>query len=188
MYKAHPTKYKGAMFRSRLEARWAAFFDLMKWRWDYEPEDWQGWTPDFALMGCEKVARVEIKPLSFPTCAATSYRMLHAAPELEKVRRLQTPGLIVAGAQPAALYTGTPVLTIMFETAIVPRCFGFSGLALVLVDNYWFDLFPSHGAGRSLFQGADLDEDRRIYPVSAARIDELWQEAGSKVQWRAPTL
>jgi hypothetical protein len=45
--KAHPTKYKGVMFRSRLEARWAAFFDLAGWSWEYEPIDLPGWSPDF---------------------------------------------------------------------------------------------------------------------------------------------
>ena len=36
-YGAVETFYKGYRFRSRLEARWAAFFDLCKWRWEYEP-------------------------------------------------------------------------------------------------------------------------------------------------------
>jgi hypothetical protein len=47
--KAHPTRYKGVLFRSRLEAQWAAFFDLCRWRWKYEPIDLEGWTPDFYL-------------------------------------------------------------------------------------------------------------------------------------------
>jgi len=46
-YKAHETNYSGVKFRSRLEARWAAFFDLAKWEWKYEPIDLPGWTPDF---------------------------------------------------------------------------------------------------------------------------------------------
>src|SRR3990167_9057502 len=47
--KNHPTKYADVLFRSRLEARWAAFFDLLKWEWEYEPTDFQGWVPDFLL-------------------------------------------------------------------------------------------------------------------------------------------
>lgn len=47
--KAHPTLYNGVLFRSRLEARWAAFFDLCKIEWQYEPVDLHGWTPDFRL-------------------------------------------------------------------------------------------------------------------------------------------
>lgn len=45
--KAHPTRYKNIMFRSRLEATYAAFFDLQGWEWKYEPIDLNGWTPDF---------------------------------------------------------------------------------------------------------------------------------------------
>ena len=46
---AHPTLYQGVQFRSRLEARWAAFFDLAGWGWDYEPIDLVGWVPDFIV-------------------------------------------------------------------------------------------------------------------------------------------
>lgn len=47
--KSHPTYYKGIRFRSRLEARWAAFFDVIGWKWEYEPLDICGWTPDFQV-------------------------------------------------------------------------------------------------------------------------------------------
>jgi len=47
--KAYPTKYAGTQFRSRLEARWAAFFDVMAWPWEYEPFDLKGYIPDFIV-------------------------------------------------------------------------------------------------------------------------------------------
>lgn len=47
--KAHETFYRGIRFRSRLEARWAAFFDLAGWTWEYEPFDLEGWSPDFLV-------------------------------------------------------------------------------------------------------------------------------------------
>lgn len=51
------TLYKGICFRSRLEARWAIFFDEMNIEWEYEPGAFQvpfsGYTlkyfPDFVL-------------------------------------------------------------------------------------------------------------------------------------------
>ena len=46
---AIPTVYAGVRMRSRLEATWAAFFDLIGWRWSYEPIDLDGWIPDFAI-------------------------------------------------------------------------------------------------------------------------------------------
>ncbi len=46
---SHPTLYNGVWFRSRLVARWACFFDLVGWTWEYEPIDLDGWTPDFRV-------------------------------------------------------------------------------------------------------------------------------------------
>ena len=48
--KAHPTMYNGVQYRSRLEARWAAFFDLIGWQHEYEPIDLPGWSPDFRVV------------------------------------------------------------------------------------------------------------------------------------------
>lgn len=64
--KAIPTTYKGIEFRSRLEAKWAAFFDLCGWRWEYEPCDFDGWIPDFQLYLGAKSPFVEVKPISDP--------------------------------------------------------------------------------------------------------------------------
>ena len=52
--KAIETYYKGYRFRSRLEARWAVFFDACGVEWEYEPEgfdlgDGIRYLPDFLL-------------------------------------------------------------------------------------------------------------------------------------------
>ena len=54
--KAIPTEYNGHLFRSRLEARWAVFFDACGVKWEYEPEgfdlgDGMRYLPDFLLHG-----------------------------------------------------------------------------------------------------------------------------------------
>jgi hypothetical protein len=46
-----PTTYRGIRFRSRAEACWASFFDSLKWTWDYEPIDLDGYIPDFLIAG-----------------------------------------------------------------------------------------------------------------------------------------
>ena len=46
---SYPTIYEGVNFRSRLEARWACFFDFMELEWHYEPFDLRGWVPDFLI-------------------------------------------------------------------------------------------------------------------------------------------
>jgi len=52
MIKAIETRYKGYRFRSRLEARWAVFFDALGIEWEYEKEGydlgkWGKYLPDF---------------------------------------------------------------------------------------------------------------------------------------------
>lgn len=49
MVKGIPTVYKGIRMRSRLEARYAAFFDELNWPWEYEPVDLDGYIPDYII-------------------------------------------------------------------------------------------------------------------------------------------
>ena len=62
------TTYKGYRFRSRLEARWAIFFDLSGMRWEYEVEpikvNGEAYLPDFKLYPYEygQPVYMEIKP------------------------------------------------------------------------------------------------------------------------------
>lgn len=61
--KAIETRYAGCRFRSRLEARWAVFFDHLELRWEYEPQGYETsvgrYLPDFWLPDIAKW--VEIK-------------------------------------------------------------------------------------------------------------------------------
>jgi hypothetical protein len=63
--KAIETVYNGYRFRSRLEARWAVFFDILGIEYQYEVEgydiDGVWYLPDFWLPGQQ--AWVEIKPM-----------------------------------------------------------------------------------------------------------------------------
>jgi len=68
------TTYNGIKFRSRLEARWAMFFDMIHVRWNYEPEGFTNgdecYLPDFvlynvALRDDALPVYIEIKPESF---------------------------------------------------------------------------------------------------------------------------
>lgn len=66
--KAIQTRYKGYHFRSRLEARWAVFFDALGLEWEYEPEgfelpDGTRYLPDFRVKGVDgRVQWYEVKP------------------------------------------------------------------------------------------------------------------------------
>ena len=62
------TQYKGYSFRSRLEARWAVFFDALNLNWQYEVEGYDlgvsGWyLPDFVVTSPQGHKYIyEIKP------------------------------------------------------------------------------------------------------------------------------
>lgn len=64
MIQAIETSYSGCKFRSRIEARWAVFFDKLGVKWEYEKEGYDlgeaGWyLPDFWLPGLQ--CWIEIK-------------------------------------------------------------------------------------------------------------------------------
>lgn len=71
---AIPTRYCGSLFRSRLEARWAAMFDLLGWQWEYEPIDLDGYIPDFIIN--DGMRLVEVKP---------AFRLIEYEPAQKKI-------------------------------------------------------------------------------------------------------
>lgn len=59
---AIPTRYKGYHFRSRLEARFAVFFDALGFAWEYEPEGYDlgelgYYLPDFRVWSAGEVGK-----------------------------------------------------------------------------------------------------------------------------------
>lgn len=64
------TRYKGYRFRSRLEARWAVFFDVLGIEWEYEPQGYdvngRPYLPDFYLSQLRVYA--EVKPTPGSAC------------------------------------------------------------------------------------------------------------------------
>ncbi len=75
---AVPTEYAGVTFRSTLEAKWAAFFDIIGVEWQYEPFAIDGWLPDFLVAGWWLA---EVKPVPM-----TNMGIIHE-PEFQKAIR-----------------------------------------------------------------------------------------------------
>lgn len=172
-----PTTYKGTRFRSRLEARWAAFFDLLSWPWVYEPFDADGWIPDFLIEGPAPVL-VEVGP-----CIDRTDYEAKAADGAS--RYLDLPTLIL-GVSP------TP--------SFATRGFGGAGAGLLTNDGDWddtladaawatcrhcsqFGVFHTVGSYRLRACG-DADGDNHLGYLGAPELQYLFRRAGTDVQWR----
>lgn len=179
-----PTRYRGRQYRSRLEARWAAFFDLLGWQFEYEPFDLPRWIPDFVLIGAKANALVEVKPICALDKAITA--------EIERALPPNQEALLVG----ASLYVGLTYAD-DFES-LVPSSNPYLGWLFETIDGGWHltDFVSAEEApdriewekGRrlcdyfpSIFRIISAGPVRR---APADKIDRLWAEAGNLVQWR----
>lgn len=116
---AIPTKYRGVQFRSRLEARWAAFFDLVGWPWRYESLDLDGYIPDFIvehevtqlpLAGGTRSVDWIVTPSVGHRTRSMVQRLVEVKPEIDHVDLIQHGAKIDASGWtgPAAIVGATP--------------------------------------------------------------------------------
>jgi hypothetical protein len=95
------TRYNGYHFRSRLEARWAVFFDAIGCRWQYEPNGYQLadrsiYLPDFLIEeGTPSAAHVEVKP---PVQSAIKEGLQKCIGLIETVGASVSVAMLVIGA------------------------------------------------------------------------------------------
>lgn len=118
------TAYRGVLFRSRLEARWAVFFTSLGLDWQYEPEGFETpvgrYLPDFRVAGCY----AEVKPQGLDHSAFDKARALaaggYATLLLEGSPHARSLTFIHAGT-PVALQVSTPSVV-----CLVPADFKYS--------------------------------------------------------------
>lgn len=154
--KAIQTTYAGVNFRSRLEARWAAFFDLANLKWEYEPFDLEGWAPDFLLRTSVCNVLCEVKPVDLVTVMDdATERYLRGgdcgvdAPEYQKVfRHSYNHQVCLLGTRPLPDRTCYP-----FGLPLEPP------------------------------RVSEYSRDAIIDALYIERSDAMWVEAGNIVQW-----
>lgn len=137
--KAIETTYTGYRFRSRLEARWAVFFDAMGMKWEYEPEgfnlDGVYYLPDFRVISPQGfISWYDVKPAHVSTNekVALFKKKLRDEGSNESIKILSgDPAEFFASAQN--------------DGGVCPRCGDISASGLVVgenddcVDVYCFD-------------------------------------------------
>lgn len=192
---AIPTLYRGRQYRSRLEAKWAAFFDLLGWAAEYEPLDFGSWSPD-ALMTRGRCDGgrifVEVKPITRID--------LSVCKKMEKATRAHrlvsdNDALLLLGASP--MRVGSRIQLGWFnqlfrpcyqtEDAWWPVSVGWIAdpdrpvFRPDIIDTYFMpDDSRYWGAVLSGYMGADES-------TPAAYCDHtlgLWARAANAVQWR----
>lgn len=167
------TEYRGCVFRSRLEAKWAAMFDLLHWDWTYEPQDFNGWIPDFLLHNQHRVF-VEVKPVTkFPQEVADQIDASGCRDEV----------LIVGAACPLDA-SDNPEFGWLRETHWPERYWGAAvfgrwenarHIGFCHADMNYFDRI-SGGYDGGTYGSGKLDADE---------IKRLWNTAGNCTRWEA---
>ena len=99
MARVLPSVYRGTLYRSRAEARWAAFFDFLHLPVDYEYEGWatgrEAYLPDFLLAG--QALWAEVKPsIDADPGGVAKLRNFIAARRLER-------GVVLPSLQPGEM-------------------------------------------------------------------------------------
>lgn len=185
---ARPTIYKGIEFRSRLEARYAALFDILSWQWEYEPEAAPGYIPDFALHGVKnRKVYVEIKP-------GAVYRANRTEITAKALTSLSTLGtdelLVLTGEFADCSCFDAPVFGYMpvnepdmgypyeFDEEVVlfrPGIAHGSEYDFAHTMGGWAGRLSNAYDGNALFEGTMLDKATTL---------RLWSRAGNAIQWK----
>lgn len=146
----------GIRFRSRLEARWAAFFTLLKWPYQYEPDlGLDKWIPDFVITAGSGLL-VEVKPV---------VRLKDFAPHTLRVEASGTvaPVLIVGAS-------------LFYEDHKGRQVSGFLGMDGGSHTWYWEPVTLQHIATAQV--GRDGGK------MSVKEVQHAWIMAGNELQWR----
>jgi hypothetical protein len=182
-----PTVYSGVRFRSRLEAKWAVFFDIIGWGWHYEQDDVNGWIADFTIdnpFTCQTAFWIEIKPIEGRPPASVQNKILRSG-------ALDDGGcVIVVGKRP------------FLDDDCVPGglCFGYR-----LADPWHKEYNPEHDVcantvslllvsddGVGWLGCCDQDNDAELltgkrnlqgFPADD-HVDRAWKTACNRVQWK----
>lgn len=179
---AIPTRYNAVNFRSRLEAKWAYFFDLLEWRWDYEPIDLNGWIPDFALYGPKNTTLVEVKPaFDFPQDIADEIDK--AYPKSESSHEV-----LIVGARLCKedSFLGPGWIRDDWDSSWGPTCFlrWHPAKKDEMMSELGSGLFGFCHSYNSFVDRITGNYDGSCCLEHPEELIDIWRQAGNYVQWR----
>lgn len=168
--KAIRTRYKDVLFRSRLEAKWAAAFDHFGWEWRYEPIDLEGYVPDF-IVTMRRELLVEVKP------ETTIEGLWEAAAKIDRSgwdgeALIVGTGVLENGVQPViGLHREMDGDAALWDTGRMFYCLSCGQLSILNTGGSWRCRICGAGEGNE-------------HVGVAANIDAMLADAANRVQWR----
>ena len=191
-----PTVYNGTRFRSKLEARWAAMFDLIGWKWDYEPIELNGWIPDFHILNAKRRLLIEVKPtIEEPKDVE---HKIESAVGLHQHKEWEEEAMPLAGNTIAVILGSSIFESEYYDHQIgwIYDEFGFWSEAIFAdpCDNsphLRFGLTSVTGCFADQIRGCggpccEWDGNHHYRPACLEDVEPLWRKAGNRVQWKAP--
>lgn len=175
--------------RSRLEARWAALFDLIGWRWTYEPFDADGYIPDFLIEGDAPFLAEIGQCVTYPEYISKGEKARRAFPTQEQL--VGEAGDTVRYWLPERYVVVLGLSPLLREANWRASAAGV--LAHDLGDNglpapAWWDRCAAGHIG--LWTMSPTGMWPCGHPWNPSRFDDddllrrVWGEAGSQVQWQ----
>ena len=189
---AIPTVFEGRQYRSRLEARWAAFMRLCGWEYEYEHLDLNGWIPDFAIWGdAGNVVWVEVKPVTlFPRDVAM--KMEQGLPGEYRDRGDE---LLILGEKPSPTPRSASLANDRRRIGWLARPLSRSGEERWAwrdcIFGRWAEdapfgfCYPSRPY-HDRITGIDSSVRGGRPGATDGDLSRLWTESGNLVQWRSP--
>ena len=198
--KAIPIKIDGIQFRSKLEARWYLFMKRLGWNIIYEPdiEGLNNWIPDFLIIGKDKKILVDVKPID-------------TVEDWEKnpdKKRIENSGiknlpyeLLILGTnlqldgrdRMGLLYVRDafweegkePVVLQDYSSADCVFSIGDDEKQIGFMDTLggWHCRITGDGGKTYLIRDNGINNA----DTHLKSIDEMWNEAGTQLQWNTPT-
>lgn len=164
--RGHATVFNGIQFRSRLEARVAALFDILDWDFTYEPDlGLSYYIPDFYLTPFDIIC--EVKPIArFDSLTVTS------AQTKVKDSGYMGEGVMLVGAIPRLDANGRTVFGLLSKGFDPHVMLPFH---LTRHEGSWLPCTCAEGCMDTIY----------------ARTNQIWAkyqwiEAGNNVQWKSP--
>lgn len=175
------TTYDAARFRSRLEARWAALFDLLRWPWIYEPVDLAGYIPDFVL-NFHRPLLVEVKPaFAVPELIAAAAAKVEASRWEHEALIVGVTPVLVSAYGPWAMAGAGPFGAISDRSAGPGWEWDAACPCICLVCGRASLHHESNGWSCRVCGAAQGGGNAHI--EAPPDLGLLWNEAGSRVQW-----